>query len=220
VRATGGQLTYFIGPPSGSGPNTLTTAQSTALTVYAGGNVFNGTIGGLAVNGVAAQTIYSQSPISLYEYPYPLGATPARDGNVNTTDSGTGGGAVVDPVSGDLFTAAVGANGGTHFGTSPLSNENHVPTSGTVLAGTQTYDKQMVAVGQWHGASAVFYNTTAGIEILGEASPYSSILTLALSNTALPANVQSGTVNAIAYGADGRLWLALSNSYVIAIPVY
>jgi hypothetical protein len=63
-------------------------------------------------------------------------------------------------------------------------------------------------------------NASDGIEIFNQNPTITQQGIITLASSGLASAITSGSVEAMSYGDDSRLWLTLSSGYVVALPTY
>jgi hypothetical protein len=229
ARAASGNVEYFAANATtpGNSPS-LESAPSTAPDGIVGGAVFNNAVGALALRGSQGHVFTcgnfnGASNIVLEEYELPfLGAPSPSSGASASTGTGqtpTCAGVAIDGSDGKLVLADIGSTVATAYGTFPVSSQTNINLTGTTVVGTQTTDFQSAAAGNWHQAEAFFVNASDGIEIYNQVAVIAQQGLVNLTS-GLASAIASGTVEAISYGDDSRLWMTLSTGYVVALPTY
>jgi hypothetical protein len=229
VRASDGTIVYFATNFNGSGAPELKTATSTAPTTYGGGFVLNNPVGGLALRipqGHVFNCVNQNGAanIAVEEYELPLPGSPTTSSGASAS-SGTGqtascAGIAVDGATGRLVIADIGSNIATRYATNAISAQGNLNLTGTTIVGSQSIDFQSAAAGNWKQTGSFFINTTSGIEVFPENPPLTQETIIKLVQAGLGSAIASGSVEAIAYGDDQRLWITLSSGYVVAVPTY
>jgi hypothetical protein len=227
ARATSGNIVYFAANATtpGNAPS-LESATSAAPDGIVGGAVANNAVGALALRGSHVFTcgnFNGPSNIVLEEYELPFLGPPAPSSGANAL-TGTGqtascAGVAIDGSDGRLVLADIGSNVATRSATFPVSSQASIGLTGTTVVGTQTTDFQSAATGNWHRAEAFFVNASDGIEIYNQ-NPAITQQGIVNLTSGLASAIASGTLEAISYGDDSRLWMTLSTGYVVALPTY
>jgi hypothetical protein len=227
VRAVSGDIVYFVTNQTGVGNPQLEQATSIAPTTLVGGAVINYPVGGLALRGTHVFTCQNNSSgnIIITQYERPISASPTISSGPAAADIGTGqtgscAGIAVDGSDGRLVFADTGSNVATRSATFPISAQYPMNMTGTTIVGSQTTDFQSAATGNWHQAEAFFVSASDGIEIFNQNPTITQQGIINLANSGLSGAITAGTVEAIAYGDDLRVWITLSSGYVVALPTY
>ena len=227
VRAVSGAIVYFAANPANTGNPSLLQASSTAPGSLTGFQPIDYPIGGLALRGThvfTCQNNYS-SNIIITQYERPLSGSTTISSGPATAIAGAGqtgscAGIAVDNSDGRLVFADTGSTVATRSATFPISAQYGMNLTGTTTVGSQTSDVQSAATGNWHQAEAFFVVASDGIEIFNQNPTIVQLGIITLASSGLSGTITAGSVEAIAYGDDARLWIALSSGYVIALPTY
>jgi hypothetical protein len=139
---------------------------------------------------------------------------------VGTGQTGSCAGIAIDNSDGRLVFADTNSTVATRSATFPVSAQDAMNLTGTTVVGSQTTDFQSAATGNWHQAEAFFVNASDGIEIFNQNPTITQQGIITLASSGLASAITSGSVEAMSYGDDSRLWLTLSSGYVVALPTY
>jgi len=230
VRATTGDIVYFATNANNSGSPTLEYAASTTPSTLVGGAVPDtNPVGGLTIRP-GLQHVFTcgnnfGANILLTEYQLPFSGPPAIASGPATAITGTGqtgscAGIAIDGSDGRLVFADTGSTVATRSATNPVSTQLGMSLTGTTVVGSQTTDFQSAATGNWHQAEAFFVNASDGIEVFNQNPTITQQTIINLASSGLGSAITSGSVEALSYGDDQRLWMALSSGYVVARPTY
>jgi hypothetical protein len=234
VRATLGNVVYFA-TDSSEGPNpTLEYATSTAPSTLVGGSTGAYAVGGLTLraggthiftcgNNFGSNILFTEYEIVLNPH-LSAGSAPIYSGpqsaDLGSGQTGSCAGVAIDGANGHAVYADQGSNVATVSYTNPISTLGALSLTGSTVVGSQTTDFQSAAAGSWRtNGEAFFVNASDGIEVFSQPA-IAQLTVLQLANTGLSSAITSGSVEAIAYGDDARLWMTLSSGYVVALPAY
>jgi hypothetical protein len=227
VRAANGNIVYFLNNATNAGATTTPTLEASTDTApgsFTGGSLTTNPIGGLAFDGSHIFTCQNQnggSDILIEEFDLPLAATPVRSSFASASATADlCAGIAIDTTS--TFVGLVAQNDTmvTTYGTAPISDQSFFSLSGTTLAGLQPIDNQGFAAGNYFRLRAFFILASDGIEVWNEQPSFVEPAVISLSRSTLPSAVTTGSISAMEFGDDQRLWITLSSGYVVGLPTY